>query len=91
MRESPNSLDADSKIVGSLVHINGDPFTVIGVMPETLSNVDTPVTCNQTSHTITCRNLFSRRPPILVLPGDLNPLQILKGLLSMSSYVRRKA
>lgn len=37
-----HSLNADSKIVGSVVHINGDPFTVIGVMPETLSNVDTP-------------------------------------------------
>jgi hypothetical protein len=28
--------------VGSVVHINGDPFTVLGVMPETLSNIDTP-------------------------------------------------
>jgi predicted permease len=37
-----HSLNADSKIVGSVVHINGDPFTVLGVMPETLSNVDTP-------------------------------------------------
>ena len=37
-----HSLNADPQIVGSVVHINGDPFTVIGVMPETLSNVDTP-------------------------------------------------
>jgi hypothetical protein len=36
-----HSLNADSKIVGSVVHINGDPFTVLGVMPETLSNIDT--------------------------------------------------
>jgi predicted permease len=33
-------LNADPNIVGQAIHINGDPFTVIGVMPSTLSTVD---------------------------------------------------
>ena len=37
-----HSLNADPQIVGSVVHINGDPFTVLGVMPESLSNIETP-------------------------------------------------
>ena len=34
------ALNADPQIVGRAIHINGDPFTVIGVMPSTLSTVD---------------------------------------------------
>ncbi|MBB5056880.1 putative permease [Granulicella aggregans] len=35
-------LNADHGIVGRVIHINGDPYTVIGVMPSALATVDTP-------------------------------------------------
>ena len=37
-----HALNADPHIVGQAIHINGDPFTVIGVMPSTLVTVDSP-------------------------------------------------
>ena len=37
-----HALNADPQIVGRAIHINGDPFTVIGVMPSTLVTVDSP-------------------------------------------------
>ena len=37
-----HALNADPHIVGHAIHINGDPFTVIGVMPSTLVTVDSP-------------------------------------------------
>lgn len=37
-----SSLHADPQIVGRVIHINADPFTVIGVMPATLATVDSP-------------------------------------------------
>ena len=37
-----HALNADPHIVGRAIHINGDPFTVIGVMPSALVTVDSP-------------------------------------------------
>jgi predicted permease len=37
-----HTLNADPQIIDSTIHINGDPFTVIGVMPGTLATIDTP-------------------------------------------------
>jgi predicted permease len=37
-----HSLNADPHILGKAVHINGDPYTVIGVMPATLAEQDSP-------------------------------------------------
>lgn len=37
-----DSLNADPNIVGRTVHINADPYTVIGVMPASLATVESP-------------------------------------------------
>jgi len=36
------SLNADPNIVGRTIHINADPYTVIGVMPASLATVESP-------------------------------------------------
>lgn len=37
-----SALNADPKVVGRVVHINGDPYTVIGVMPASFTTADAP-------------------------------------------------
>ena len=37
-----SALHADPAVVGHVIHINGDPFTVIGVMPASFTTVDAP-------------------------------------------------
>jgi predicted permease len=37
-----SSLNADPKIIGRTVHINADPYTVVGVMPASLATVESP-------------------------------------------------
>lgn len=37
-----STLNADPHILGRVIHINADPYTVIGVMPATFATVDSP-------------------------------------------------
>lgn len=36
------TLNADPDVLGRVIHINGDPYTVIGVMPASFTTVDAP-------------------------------------------------
>lgn len=36
------ALGADPQVIGRVIHLNADPFTVIGVMPAALTTVDAP-------------------------------------------------
>ena len=37
-----DALNADPDVVGRVIHVNGDPYTVIGVMPASFTTVDAP-------------------------------------------------